>query len=91
MGAVGCLKCGNPRGENGDALIVEVKAQYKRDDWSLKAETPTRQHCIYAGIEFWTCLSQNLVIEPDSSWLPDGDRPTEDLDGTLVCPVDPRA
>ena len=83
----------NPREVGDDALVVEVKAQYKRDDWSLKDEiaTPVRQHCIYAGIEFWTCLSQNLVIEPDSSWLPDGDRPTLEEDGDLVCPDDPRA
>ena len=88
---MGCVVCKNPREIGEDALIVEVQAQYKRENWNLKADTPTRQHCIYPGIEFWTCLSQNLVIEPDSSWLPDGDRPTEDLDGTLVCPVDPRA
>merc|ERR1711956_167117 len=67
-GAVGCLKCGNPRGRRGDALIVEVKAQYKRDDWNIKDESanPPRKHCIFPGGENFglvsiQTLSLNLI------------------------------
>ena len=86
-GAVGCLKCGNPRGRGGDALIVEVKAQYKRPNWNIKdAEAaPPRKHCVFPGRgEFWTCFNSNLVIEPDTDWLGAAgfkDKPIYDIDG----------
>lgn len=71
-GTVGCLKCRNPRPVGGEALIVEVKAMYKREDLNVKDETTNkpRKHCIFPGRgEFWTCFNTNLVIEPDTSWL----------------------
>ena len=51
---------------------MEVKAQYKREDWNVKDEatSPPRKHCIFPGRgEFWTCFNSNLVIEPDTDWL----------------------
>jgi len=71
-GHVGCIKCWNPRDEGEDALIVEVKAMYKREELNIKDETVNkpRKHCIFPGRGyFWTCFNSNLVIEPDSDWL----------------------
>ena len=71
-GIVGCLKCENPRAKGGNALIVEVKAMYKREYLNMKDETTNkpRKHCIFPGRgAFYTCFNSNLVIEPDTSWL----------------------
>merc|ERR1712018_598091 len=54
------------------ALIVEVKAMYKRTNWTVKDETldPPCKHCIWPGRGvFGTCFNTNLVIEPDTDWL----------------------
>mmetsp|Transcript_22071 Transcript_22071/g.47998 ORF Transcript_22071/g.47998 Transcript_22071/m.47998 type:complete len:219 (+) Transcript_22071:366-1022(+) len=71
---VGCLKCRNPREIGGEALVVQVKAMYKRVNLNEKNEiaNPPREHCIFPGRGyFWTCFNSNLVIEPDSEWLGD--------------------
>jgi len=88
QGLVGCLVCRNPKAKGDNALIVEVKAMYKRSDWSIRDETvnPPRKHCIYPEHgEFWTCFNSNLVIEPDTTWLPPGimDKPIYTENGYL--------
>merc|ERR1739838_637906 len=90
---VGCLVCKNPREKGDDALIVEVKAMYKRADWNIKDETvnPPRKHCLYPEHgEFWTCFNSNLVIEPDTTWLPTGikDKPIYKSNGDLCAAED---
>jgi len=85
---VGCLVCKNGKSEGNNALIVEVKAMYKRSDWTIKDETvnPPRKHCLYPEHgEFWTCFNSNLVIEPDTTWLPPDirDKPIYNSDGGL--------
>lgn len=65
-------------------MIVEVKAQYKRANWSIKDEEvdKPRKHCIFPGWEFWVCMDNNLVIEPDTAWLATyKDKPIYDTDG----------
>ena len=74
-GTASCLACQKPRKPGGDALIVEVKVQYKRESWNIKDEevNKSRKHCIFPGWEFWVCMDNNLVIEPDTAWL-DGNK-----------------
>ena len=91
--AAACMRCWNPGNIGDEALIVEVKSQYKRADWNIRDETidPPRKHCIWPKRgDFWTCFNYHLVIEPDTDWLEgnlDGvpfsyrDRPIYDEDG----------
>ena len=85
-GIVGCLKCENPRAKGGNALIVEVKAMYKRENLNMKDESTNkpRKHCIFPGRgAFYTCFNSNLVIEPDTSWLGAlKDKPIYNADGS---------
>ena len=87
-GVTGCLKCQNPGEIGDDALIVQVKAMYKRTDFTIRDEDldPPREHCIFPGRGyFWTCFNSNLVIEPDSDWLGDfKDKPIYDANGEVV-------
>jgi len=91
QGLVGCLKCGNPRDDGEDALIVEVKALYKRVNRNEKDEETNkpRKHCIFPmSAPFWTCFNSNLVIEPDTTWLGDlKDKPIYNEEGE-ACPED---
>merc|ERR1711957_297692 len=86
-GAVGCIACENPRPIGGEALIVQIKAMYKRKDFMTKDDKldKPRNHCVYPGRgEFWSCFNTNLVIEPDSDWLGDiKDKPLYLPDGSL--------
>ena len=79
------MACRNPGDQYDDALIVEVKAMYKRDLWNVKDELTNkpRKHCIFPGRgEFLTCTDSNLVIEPDTNWLGAlKDKPIYDADG----------
>lgn len=69
-GVTGCMKCRNPGSLDDEALVVEVKAMYKRPNFNLKGDDPVRQHCIFPKRGyFWTCFNSNLVIEPASEWL----------------------
>eukprot|EP00579_Thalassiosira_antarctica_P007438 CAMPEP_0201890710 /NCGR_PEP_ID=MMETSP0902-20130614/32802_1 /ASSEMBLY_ACC=CAM_ASM_000551 /TAXON_ID=420261 /ORGANISM="Thalassiosira antarctica, Strain CCMP982" /LENGTH=194 /DNA_ID=CAMNT_0048421647 /DNA_START=51 /DNA_END=632 /DNA_ORIENTATION=+ len=84
-GGTTCMACRNPGGKYDNALIVEVKAMYKRANWNEKdeANNKPRKHCIFPGRgEFWTCFDSNLVIEPDSDWLGSlKDKPIYDAEG----------
>ena len=85
---VGCLPCKNPRAKaTGEALIVEVKAIYKRANANIKEEmvNPPRKHCVFPERgEFITCFNSNLVIEPDSAWIsPYKDKPIYDDNGNI--------
>jgi len=83
-GTASCMACQNPNDGGGDALIVEVKAFYKRVDARFKNETANapRKHCIFPGWEFWVCMDNNMVIEPDTDWLGEiKDKPIYDKDG----------
>lgn len=85
-GTASCMACRNPRDEEGEALIVEVKAIYKRADANIKDETVNkpRKHCIFPGWEFWVCMDNNMVIEPDTDWLGGiKDKPIYDVDGNI--------
>ena len=65
-------------------MIVEVKAQYKHENWNIKDEevNAPRKHCIFPGWEFWVCMDNNLVIKPDTAWLASKkDKPIYDIDG----------
>ena len=95
-GAVGCLVCGNPNPDKfGNTLMVQVKAQYKRTNWSVKDVTidPPRNHCIFPKRgKFWTRFNSNIVIEPDVDWLGGyKDKPIYDsarnLGGDICLPV----
>jgi hypothetical protein len=86
----GCVICKNPNPVGGPALLCEVKSQYKRANWAIPDTQSTREHCIMGQQEIWACLESNLVIEPDTSFLPNGDRPM--MPGNVTtCPDDPRA
>merc|ERR1719384_945567 len=85
-GLIGCIQCWNPREVGGDALVVQVKAMYKRENFNIRDETldPPRDHCIFPnGASFWTCFNSNLVIEPDTAWL---DSTITLDDGTVIGP-----
>uniref|UniRef100_A0A7R9ZIZ3 Uncharacterized protein n=1 Tax=Pseudictyota dubia TaxID=2749911 RepID=A0A7R9ZIZ3_9STRA len=86
---MGCVICKNPNPIGGQALLVEIKSQYKRADWNVPDDQSVREHCIMPQQEIAACTTSNIVIEPDTSFLPNGDRPS--VSGNyLTCPEDPR-
>lgn len=87
LGPHDCFICKNPNPIGGQALLIEVKSQYKRADWNTPDTQSVRQHCIMPQQEIWTC--GNMIIEPDTSFLSNGDRPSVSGDQS-TCPDDPR-
>ena len=88
QGVLGCLVCKNHKVKGENALIVEVKAMYKRAYWTIKDESVNkpRKHCLFPEHgEFWTCFNSNLVINPETIWLPAGikDKPIYNANGAL--------